>query len=97
MPTIPYLHSGTCLTAIATQDPPPRVQFDVDKAERRRENFLKISTEQLSEFPRLTGSDDVPNFSLGSLFATNSEISSDTATEHGLEQRPDRVPTIRET
>jgi glutamate synthase domain-containing protein 2 len=67
---------------IATQDPDLCRRLDVDQAGRQLENFLRVSTEELKDFARLTGNDDVHDLSIRDLCTTNSEISNYTAIEH---------------
>jgi glutamate synthase domain-containing protein 2/rubredoxin len=74
--------SGRCPMGIATQDPALRARLDVEEAARRLANFLRVSTEELRDFARLTGNDDVHKLSVADLVTTNSEISGFTAIEH---------------
>ncbi|MDJ0764151.1 MAG: glutamate synthase-related protein [Myxococcota bacterium] len=74
--------TGMCPVGIATQDPELRARFKVDKSAKRVENFLKASTEELKDFARLTGNDDVHGLSISDLCTTNTEISAHTRIEH---------------
>jgi len=74
--------SGKCPMGIATQDPALRARFSVDESSRRLLNFLKVSSEELKDFARLTGNDDVHKLAVSDLCTTNSEISNHTAIEH---------------
>ena len=67
---------------ISTQDPALRANFDVDASADRLERFLRVSTEELAEFARLTGYNDVHKLNINDLCTTNSEISNHTAIEH---------------
>ena len=67
---------------IATQDPALRSRFNVDEAARRLENYLRVVTEELRGFARLTGKNDVHLLSINDLFTTNSEISAYSNIEH---------------
>jgi len=67
---------------IATQDPELRRRLDIDQAAKQLENFLQVSTEELKDFARLTGNDDVHKLSISDLCTTNSEISNHTKIEH---------------
>jgi len=49
---------------------------------KRLENFLRVSTEELKDFARLTGNDDVHKLSVKDLCTINSEISHHTEIEH---------------
>jgi glutamate synthase domain-containing protein 2 len=74
--------TGKCPMGITTQDPELRARFNIEESAKRLENFLRVSTEELEDFARLTGNDDVHKFSITDLCTTNSEISNHTAIEH---------------
>ena len=74
--------TGKCPMGIATQDTELRSRFNVDESARRLENFLRVSTEELRDFARLTGNDDIHKLSINDLCTTNSEISNHTEIEH---------------
>ena len=71
-----------CPVGIATQDPALRARLDVEKSATRVANFFRVCTEELKEFARLTGNDDVHGLSLSDLCTTNSEISNHVNIEH---------------
>lgn len=73
---------GKCPMGIATQDPELRARFDIEKSAKGVENFLRVSTEELKIFSRLTGNDDLRKLSIHDLCTTNSEISAHTEIEH---------------
>ncbi|MFC1849389.1 glutamate synthase-related protein [candidate division CSSED10-310 bacterium] len=75
-------NTGKCPMGIATQDPELRGRFDIDKSARQLGNFLRVSTEELKDFARLTGHDDVHQLSERDLCTTNTEISTHTPVEH---------------
>lgn len=75
-------NTGKCPMGITTQDPELRARFNIDSATKRLENFLNVSTEELKDFARLTGNDDVHKLSINDLCTTNSEISNHTDIEH---------------
>ena len=75
-------NTGKCPMGIATQDPELCRRLDVDLAAKKLENFLRVSTEELKDFARLTGNDDVHKLSIQDLCTTNSEISGHTDIEH---------------
>jgi glutamate synthase domain-containing protein 2/rubredoxin len=75
-------HTGRCPVGIATQDPALRARFDVDDASRGLANFLRVSTEELQDFARLTGHSSVHDLSVDDLVTTNSEISAHTSIRH---------------
>ena len=74
--------TGKCPVGIATQDPALRARLDVAKSADRVANFFKVSTEELKEFARLTGHDNVHGLSASDLCTTNSEISNHAGIEH---------------
>ncbi len=74
--------TGRCPVGIATQDPGLRARLDVDEAARGLAHFLRVSTEELKDFARLTGNDSVHKLSVRDLVTTSSEISEFTAIEH---------------
>lgn len=75
-------NTGKCPTGITTQDEALRARLDVDAAAKGLENYLSVSTEELKDFARLTGNDDVHKLSIQDLCTTNSEISNHTIIEH---------------
>ena len=75
-------NTGRCPTGIATQDLALRARLDVDASARRLTNFLRVSTEELKDFARLTGNSDVHGLAISDLCTTNSEISGHTSIEH---------------
>ena len=75
-------HTGDCPTGIATQDTELRKRLNIEKSAKGLENFLRVSTQELQDFARLTGHDNVHKLSVGDLCTTNSEISNYTEIEH---------------
>lgn len=74
--------SGKCPAGVTSQDPELRRRLNVEKSARGVENFLRVSTRELSIFARLTGNNDVHGLSLRDIFTTNSEVSSHTTIAH---------------
>jgi len=74
--------SGRCPVGIATHDPGLRVRLNFEESARWLANFLRVSTEELKDFARLTGNDDVHKLSVRDLATTSSEISGNTSIEH---------------
>lgn len=74
--------TGKCPMGITTQDPQLRERLNIDESAKKLENFLRVSTEELKNFARLTGNDDVHKLSISDLCTANSEISSHTDIEH---------------
>jgi len=67
---------------IATQDPGLRARLNVEESAGWLANFLRVSTEELQDFARLTGNDSVGKLSVRDLVTTSSEISGNTTIEH---------------
>lgn len=74
--------TGKCPMGITTQDPELRARLNIENSAQRLENFLKVSTEELRHFARMTGNDDIHGMSVQDLCTANSEISGHTDIEH---------------
>lgn len=74
--------SGRCPVGIATQDPALRARLDIETSAARVANFYKVSTDELREFARLSGNDDVHGLSTADLCTVNSELSRHAGIEH---------------
>ena len=75
-------NTGTCPAGVATQNPELRSRLNINESVRKLENFLRVTTEELKDFARLTGNDDVHKLSISDLCTVNSEISNHTGIEH---------------
>ncbi len=74
--------TGKCPVGIATQDPELRARQNVEQSAMRLANFLRVSTEELESFARLTGHVDVHDLTVSDLCTVNSEISGHTDIDH---------------
>ena len=74
--------TGKCPVGVTTQHPEFRSRLQIDVSAKKVENFLKVSTEELRNFARLTGNSDVHALCIKDLCTTNSEISNYTDVEH---------------
>jgi glutamate synthase domain-containing protein 2 len=74
--------TGRCPMGITSQDPELRQMVNIDESAKRLTNFLRVSTEELKDFARLTGNNNVHRLSIHDLCTTNSEISDYTEIEH---------------
>lgn len=74
--------TGKCPVGGTSQDPELRSRLQVDISAKKLENFLTVLTEELKDFARLTGNDDVHKLNLGDLCTANSEISDHTEIGH---------------
>jgi len=75
-------NTGKCPVGVTTQDPELRSRLNVELSAKRLENFLRVTTEELEEFSRLTGNDDVHKLGIRDLCTMNSEISDHTDIKH---------------
>jgi glutamate synthase domain-containing protein 2 len=74
--------TGKCPVGVTTQNPEFRKRLEIDISARKLEFFLRVSTEELKDFARLTGKDDVHALRITDLCTTSSEISGHTSIEH---------------
>lgn len=74
--------TGDCPVGVATQNDELRKRFKIETAAKRVENYLKVSTEELRTFARITGHDDVHELNINDLCTINSEISDYTNIRH---------------
>ena len=75
-------HSGDCPVGVTTQKPELRARVSIEHSARRVENFLRVSTEEIKTFSRITGKNDVHDLDVKDLVTYNSEISNYTNIEH---------------
>jgi len=74
--------TGKCPVGVTTQNPELRKRLQVDISAKKIDNFLRVSTDELKDFARLTGNGNVHELSIENLCTTNSEISSHTGIGH---------------
>jgi glutamate synthase domain-containing protein 2 len=74
--------TGDCPVGVTTQKPELRERLKPDISAKRLENYLRVSTEELRDFARLTGNTDVHALSIRNICTTNSEISDHTDIPH---------------
>ena len=75
-------NTGHCPVGVTTQLPGLRERLTPELSAKRLEQFLKLSTEELRDFARLTGNRDVHALSIRNICTTNSEISDHTGIPH---------------
>lgn len=75
-------NTGHCPVGVTTQLPGLRERLTPELSAKRLEHFLKLSTEELRDFARLTGNRDVHALSISNICTTNSEISNHTGIPH---------------
>ena len=74
--------TGDCPVGVATQDENLRKRLKIDAASKRVENYLKVSTDELKTFARITGHNSVHDLNINDLCTINSEISQYTDIKH---------------
>lgn len=74
--------TGNCPVGVTTQDPELRKRLKIDVSAKKLENFLQVSTNELKDFARLTGNNDIHKLKINDLCTVNSEISNHTAIKH---------------
>ncbi len=74
--------TGRCPVGIATQDPALRARLNVDTSAQRVSNYFRVSTDELREFSRLSGHEDVHDLSRLDLCTVNSELSRHAGIDH---------------
>jgi len=75
-------HTGNCPVGVTTQTPALRERLRPEISAKRLEHFLRVSTNELRDFARLTGNDNVHALDLSCLCTTSSEISGHTEIPH---------------
>ena len=74
--------TGKCPVGVTTHNPELRARLKMEWSAKKLENFIRVSTNELKDFARLTGNDDIHKLSISDLCTTNSEISNHTEIEH---------------
>ncbi len=75
-------NTGKCPVGIATQDHELRKRINIDLSAKRIENFLRVCTDEMKSFARLTGKANIHDLSVSDLCTGNSEISNHTDILH---------------
>lgn len=75
-------HSGRCPVGITTQDPSLRERFDIEQSTQRLVNFFNATREEVANFARINGRNDVHALDMSDLVTISNEISQNTGIEH---------------
>jgi glutamate synthase domain-containing protein 2/rubredoxin len=75
-------NTGKCPVGVTTQKPELRERMKPAISAKRLEHFLRVSNEELRDFARLTGNDDVHALGIRNICTTSSEISGHTGIPH---------------
>ncbi|MFC1500199.1 glutamate synthase-related protein [Candidatus Zixiibacteriota bacterium] len=75
-------NTGRCPVGITTHEPELTGRLDIGSSAERVASFFRVCTEELQQFARLTGNDDVHSLAVTDLCTTSSEISGHTNIEH---------------
>ena len=68
-------HTGKCPTGITTHKPTLLRELDVPKSIQKLENFINVSTEEIAEFIRIIGKNDIHDLNKDDLISLNSDLS----------------------
>ena len=74
-------YSGLCPTGVATQNPQLMQRLNVEDGVENLSNFLKISTEEIKNFTRMVGKDDVKLLDSDDLVCLTRELAMITGVE----------------
>lgn len=74
--------SDKCPMGIATQDPELRKRFDVEKNSKKIANYLNVSLDELRNYARITGNDNIHDLSLSDIRTISRNISKYTDIKH---------------
>ena len=74
--------TGDCPVGVTTQKSELRTRITIDHSAKKLENYLRVSTEEIKTFARLTGNKNVHDLNKSDLFTVNSEISNYTDIDH---------------
>lgn len=66
--------TGRCPTGVTTQDPILEEQQDVEKGIERLSNFIRVSTDEMAGFARITGKHDIHDLGATDLVALRDEL-----------------------
>jgi glutamate synthase domain-containing protein 2 len=67
-------HTGQCPTGVTTQSPILEAQLDIGKGIDRLCNFIRVSTDEMAGFARITGKRDIHDLDRGDLVALKREL-----------------------
>ncbi len=75
-------HTGECPVGVTTQKTELRTRLSTPHSAKKLENFLRVSTNEIKTFARLSGHNNIHDLSTKDLMTDNSEISNHTNIEH---------------
>jgi len=67
-------HTGRCPAGVTTNEPALLERLDVDEGVRRLTNFISVSNQEVANFARIVGKDDVNKLSPDDLVALNRDL-----------------------
>lgn len=68
-------YTGMCPTGIATQDPQLVKQVNIEEGVSKLSNFIHVSTEEIANFARVVGKDDVKKLDRDDLVSMDKDLS----------------------
>lgn len=74
--------TGECPVGVTTQKPELKDRLKIELSAKKLSNYLRVSTEELKTFARLTGNKNIHDLSVDDLCTSDSEISNFTSIKH---------------
>ncbi|MBA2846301.1 glutamate synthase domain-containing protein 2 [Methanococcus maripaludis] len=74
--------TGECPVGVTTQKPELKDRLKIELSAKKLSNYLRVSTEELKTFARLTGNKNIHDLSVDDLCTIDSEISNFTSIKH---------------
>lgn len=68
-------HTGLCPTGVTTHDPTLLRQLDVEKGIEKLHNFIRVSNEEIANFARIAGKNDVNDLDSSDLISFDRDLS----------------------
>lgn len=67
-------HTGLCPTGVTTHKPELMKQLDIEEGIKKLSNFITVSTEEMADFARAVGKDDVSKLNANDLVSMNKDL-----------------------
>ena len=71
-------HTGRCPTGVTTNDPVLTQRLNIDEGIRKLTNFIKVSNQEVANFCRIVGKDDVKKLGLEDLVSMQKDLAEAT-------------------
>ena len=74
-------HTGLCPTGVTTHDPVLSKQLDLNEGIRKLSNFIRVSTQEIANFTRISGKDDIRKLDCDDMISMNRDLARITGTK----------------